>query len=110
LSLKYLGYSIEKPKYSVKDCLERSLNYSGAMQVNLRLNIWNIDPSNGKRIGLKVAKEQKVYINEIPFITDNGSFIMNGVERVFVMQLHRSPGVSFSNASTSAETGEDLFF
>ncbi len=107
-SLKYLGYSVEKPKYSVKDCLERSLNYSGAMQVNLRLNIWDIDPSNGKRIGLKVAKEQKVYINEIPFITDNGSFIMNGVERVFVMQLHRSPGVIFKRLK-SAETGEDLF-
>lgn len=107
-SLKYLGYTIEKPGYSVKDCLERSLNYAGAMQVNLRLNIWNMDPVKGKRIGLKTAKEQKVYINEIPFITDNGSFVMNGVERVFVMQLHRSPGVIFKRLKP-AETGEDLF-
>ncbi len=108
-SLKYLGYTIEKPKYSVKDCLERSLSYAGALQVRLRLNLWDVDPDTGNRTGIKVAKEQNVYILNVPFVTENGSFVMNGVERVFVMQLHRSPGVVFKRIKSEEALSEDLF-
>ncbi len=108
-SLKYLGYTLEEPKYSVKDCLEKSLSYAGALQVRLRLNLWDTDPDTGKRTGIKIAKEQKVYIGDIPFVTENGSFIMNGVERVFVMQLHRSPGVIFKRIKSEEMLSEDLF-
>ncbi len=95
-SLEYVSYNLSKPKYDVEECHQRGMTYAAPMKVKVRLVIWDSGKESGSR-GVKDIKEQEVYFGEIPLMTENGTFIINGTERVIVSQLHRSPGVFFDH-------------
>ena len=95
ITLEYLGSEFGKPKYTIRESMERGLTYSVPLKIKVRLMVNEKDEKSGKVIGVKDIKEQALYIREIPLMTDRTSFIINGVERVVVNQLHRSPGVIF---------------
>src|SRR6266545_2708484 len=84
-----------KLKYDVDECQERGMTYAVPLKVTIRLVVWNKDPETGVKT-IRDIKEQEVYFGDIPLMTDNGTFIINGTERVIVSQLHRSPGVFFT--------------
>ncbi len=105
LTLEYLGTEIIKPKYTVRECMERGITYSVSLKMNIRLTLWERDEKTGEKIGVKEVKEQAIYVRDIPYMTDRTSFIINGVERVVVNQLHRSPGVIFKEEEASTTTG-----
>ncbi|GAB4250661.1 MAG: DNA-directed RNA polymerase subunit beta [Acidobacteriota bacterium] len=97
-SLEYVGYEIGKPKYTLEECKERGMTYAAPLKVTIRLVVWDKDPDTEEKT-IRDIKEQDVYFGDIPLMTENGLFIVNGTERVIVSQLHRSPGVFFeSNA------------
>ena len=102
LTLEYLGSEVGKPKYTVNECMVRGLTYSIPLRINIRLTLWDIDEKTGEKTGVKDIKEQSLFIREIPLMTDRTSFIVNGVERVVVNQLHRSPGVIFKEEESTA--------
>ena len=91
MSLKYISYKLDRPKYDVLECRQRGLSYS-APKVIFRLDIINIDEDTGDKIG-QDAREEEVYLGDIPLMTDKATFVINGTERVIVSQMHRSPGV-----------------
>ena len=91
-SLEFVGYTLEEPKYDVQECLQRGMTYAAPFKVTIRLVAW--DDSEGSQ-AIRDVKEQEVYFGEIPIMTENGTFIINGTERVIVSQLHRSPGIFF---------------
>ncbi|MDA8168136.1 MAG: DNA-directed RNA polymerase subunit beta [Nitrospiraceae bacterium] len=93
-SIEYLGYIIGEPKFNPRDCLQKGITYAAPLKIKVRLNIYE---STGEQKRLKEAREQEVYIGEIPLMTDTATFIVNGTERVVVSQLHRSAGVFFSH-------------
>jgi DNA-directed RNA polymerase subunit beta len=93
-SLEFVKYEISDPKNSEEECLFRGLTFAAPMKVRIRLVVWNIDPDTKIR-DVRAVKEQDVYFGEIPLMTERGTFIINGTERVVVSQLHRSPGVYF---------------
>src|SRR5512144_1303268 len=97
-SLEFVSYTLEKPKYDVQECLQRGMTYAAPIKVTIRLIAW--DDSEGSQT-IRDVKEQEVYFGEIPIMTDNGTFIINGTERVIVSQLHRSPGIFFDTATSS---------
>jgi DNA-directed RNA polymerase subunit beta len=94
-SIEFLGYVESEPKLSVRDCLQKGLTYAAALKIKVKLNLWESDQKGNKK--LKESREEDVYIGEMPLMTDTGTFIINGTERVVVSQLHRSPGVFFSH-------------
>lgn len=94
-SIEFLGYSFGMPKFGVRDCLQKGITYAAPLKIKVRLNLWEEEGGKGKR--LKESREQEVYIGEMPLMTETGTFIINGTERVIVSQLHRSPGVFFSH-------------
>ncbi|MBI5043669.1 MAG: DNA-directed RNA polymerase subunit beta [Nitrospirae bacterium] len=95
-TIEYLEYSIGESKYDIRECIERGMTYAAPMKIKVRLILSEKDAESGaKRV--KDIKEQEVYLGEIPLMTDTGTFIINGTERVVVSQLHRSPGVFFSH-------------
>ena len=93
-SLEFVKYEISDPKNSEEECLFRGLTFAAPMKVRIRLVVWNVDPDTKIR-DIRAVKEQDVYFGEIPLMTERGTFIINGTERVVVSQLHRSPGVYF---------------
>ncbi|MBI5100585.1 MAG: DNA-directed RNA polymerase subunit beta [Nitrospirae bacterium] len=93
--IEIIGYTVGEPKYSVRECLQKGTTFAAPIKTKVRLNLFEIDTAGKKK--LKEAKEQEVYIGEMPLMTDTGTFIINGTERVVVSQLHRSPGVFFSH-------------
>ncbi|XVN42304.1 MAG: DNA-directed RNA polymerase subunit beta [Candidatus Rickettsia vulgarisii] len=93
-SLEFAKYEFDNPKYDVEECTQRGLSYAAPLKVTLRLNIWDFDEDTGVR-EIKGIKEQEVYMGDIPLMTKNGTFVINGTERVVVSQMHRSPGVFF---------------
>lgn len=95
-SLEFDSYSLETPKYDVDECRSRGMSFAAPLKVTVRLEVWDVDPESQTR-SIKDVKEQEVYLGEIPLMTDRGSFIINGTERVVVSQLHRSPGVFFDH-------------
>lgn len=95
LTLEYVSSDISKPRYTVRECMERGLTYSVNLKMKIRLIVHEKDEKSGEKVGVKDIKEQDIFIREIPLMTDRISFIINGVERVVVNQLHRSPGVIF---------------
>ena len=95
-TLEYISYKLEKPKFDVIECKQRSLSYSAALKANLRLVVYDIDAENNTKQILS-AKEQEVFIGDLPLMTPSATFITNGVERVVVNQMHRSPGVFFDH-------------
>ena len=107
-SLEFVGYSLEEPKYDVEECLQRGMTYAAPFKVTIRLVAW--DDANGQQ-SIRDVKEQEVYFGEIPIMTENGTFIVNGTERVIVSQLHRSPGIFFdtTRSTTVSAAGKKLF-
>ena len=95
-SLEYVSYTLNKPKYDVNECHQRGMTFAAPMKVKVRLVIWDSGKDSAVR-NIKDIKEQEVYFGEIPLMTENGTFIINGTERVIVSQLHRSPGVFFDH-------------
>lgn len=93
-SLEFVKYDFDSPKYDVGECRQRGLSYVAPLKVTLRLSVWDVDETTGAK-EIKGIKEQQVYMGEIPLMTTNGTFIINGTERVVVSQMHRSPGVFF---------------
>jgi len=95
-TLEYLSFRLEKPKFDVDECRQRDLTYSSSLKPTLRLVVYEIDAENNTKQILS-AKEQEVYMGDIPLMTPSGTFVVNGVERVVVNQMHRSPGVFFDH-------------
>jgi DNA-directed RNA polymerase subunit beta len=95
-SLEYVSYSLGTPKYDVEECHQRGMTFAAPVKVRVRLVSWDVDKDSGVQ-SIRDIKEQEVYFGEIPLMTENGTFIINGTERVIVSQLHRSPGVFFDH-------------
>ena len=95
-SLEYVAYSLGTPKYDVDECHQRGMTFAAPVKVRVRLVSWDVDKDSGVQ-SIRDIKEQEVYFGEIPLMTENGTFIINGTERVIVSQLHRSPGVFFDH-------------
>ena len=108
-TLEYISYKLEKPKFDVIECKQRSLSYSAALKANLRLVVYDIDPENNTKQILS-AKEQEVFIGDLPLMTPSATFITNGVERVVVNQMHRSPGVFFDHDKGKTHSSGKLLF
>ena len=95
-SLEYVSYSLGIPKYDVEECHQRGMTFAAPTKVKVRLVVWDLNKETGAR-AIRDIKEQEVYFGEIPLMTENGTFIINGTERVIVSQLHRSPGVFYDH-------------
>ncbi len=108
-TLEYISYKLEKPKFDVIECKQRSLSYSAALKANLRLVVYDIDSENNTKQILS-AKEQEVFIGDLPLMTPSATFITNGVERVVVNQMHRSPGVFFDHDKGKTHASGKLLF
>ena len=108
-TLEYVSYRLEKPKYGVEECIQRDLTYSSALKPTLRLVVYEIDQENNTKEILS-AKEQEVYMGDIPIMTPSGTFIVNGVQRVVVNQMHRSPGVFFDHDKGKGHASGKLLF
>ena len=108
-TLEYVSYRLEKPKFDTEECIQRGLNYSSALKCTLRLVVYEIDQENNTKDILS-AKEQEVYMGEVPMMTDSGTFITNGVQRVVVNQMHRSPGVFFDHDKGKSHASGKLLF
>jgi len=108
-TLEYISYKLEKPKFDVLECKQRSLTYSASLKANLRLVVYDIDTENNTKQILS-AKEQEVFIGELPLMTPSGTFVVNGVERVVVNQMHRSPGVFFDHDKGKTHSSGKLLF
>jgi DNA-directed RNA polymerase subunit beta len=106
-SLEFVAYELGTPKYDVEECHQRGMTYAAPLKVKIQLVIWDVE--NGRR-SIKNVKEQEVYFGEIPLMTGNGTFMVNGTERVIVSQLHRSPGVFFEHdKGRTHSTGKLLY-
>ena len=108
-TLEYASYRLEKPKFDVEECIARGLTYSSALKCTLRLVVYEIDQENNTKDILS-AKEQEVYMGEVPMMTNSGTFITNGVQRVVVNQMHRSPGVFFDHDKGKTHASGKLLF
>ncbi len=108
-TLEYVNYKLEKPKFDVDECIQRGLTYSSALKCNLRLVVYEINQENNTKDILS-AKEQEVYMGEVPMMTHSGTFITNGVQRVVVNQMHRSPGVFFDHDKGKSHASGKLLF
>ena len=108
-TLEYLSFRLEKPKFTVEECRQRDLTYSSALKPTLRLVIYDIDHEKNTKQVLS-AKEQEVYMGDIPLMTPSGTFVINGVERVVVNQMHRSPGVFFDHDKGKTHASGKLLF
>ena len=107
--LEFVSYTLEEPKYDVEECHQRGLTFSSPLRVTLRLVVWDLDPDTGTR-SIRDMKEQDVYMGDMPLMTPNGTFVVNGTERVIVSQMHRSPGVFFDHdKGKSHASGKFLF-
>src|SRR5688572_3068799 len=107
--LDFVSYVIGAPKYDVAECHQRGMTYSAPLKVTVQLVTWDVDPETSAKT-LKDIKEQEVYFGEIPLMTENGTFMVNGTERVIVSQLHRSPGVFFDHDKGRTSAGGRLLF
>ena len=108
-TLEYISYKLEKPKFDVEECITRGLTYSTALKCILRLVVYEIDLENNTKDILS-AKEQEVYMGEVPMMTNSGTFVTNGVQRVVVNQMHRSPGVFFDHDKGKSHASGKLLF
>ena len=109
LTVEYIGSEVGKPKYTVRECMERGLTYAVSLRMKTRLVLWDRDENTKEKLGVKDIKEQSIFVRDIPLMTERTSFIINGVERVVVNQLHRSPGVIFKEEE-STTAGNKLIF
>ena len=109
MQLEFVKYELEKPKYDVEECLQRDMTYAAPLRVKLRLVISDIDDKTGART-MRDIRENEVYMGDIPLMTNNGTFVINGAERVIVSQMHRSPGVFFDHDKGKTVTGGKLLY
>ena len=108
-SLQFVAYDLEEPKYDVDECRERGMTFNAPLKVTVRLVVWDVDTETDTRTVSNI-KEQEVFFGEIPLMTENGTFIVNGTERVVVSQLHRSPGIFFdAGKSKTGSSGKTIF-
>ncbi|MBN9344068.1 MAG: DNA-directed RNA polymerase subunit beta [Caedibacter sp. 38-128] len=107
--LEFYHYDFDEPKYDVEECRQRGTTYAAPLKVVFRLVVWDVDEDTGAR-SIRDIKEQEVYMGDIPLMTDNGTFIINGVERVIVSQMHRSPGVFFDHDRGKTHASGKLLF
>jgi DNA-directed RNA polymerase subunit beta len=108
-SLEFVKYEFEPPKYDVDECRQRDMTFAAPLKVTLRLIVFEVDEETGAR-SVKDIKEQDVYMGDMPLMTDNGTFIVNGTERVIVSQMHRSPGVFFDHDKGKTHSSGKLLF
>ena len=107
--LDFMAYELEAPKFDVEECQQRDLTYSAPLKVTMRLIVFDVDEETESR-SVKGIKEQDVYMGDIPLMTKNGTFIVNGTERVVVSQMHRSPGVFFDHDKGKTHSSGKLLF
>jgi DNA-directed RNA polymerase subunit beta len=108
-TLEFVEYNLDRPKYDVEECRQRGLTFSAPFKVTIRLVVWDNDEKTGAQT-IRDIKEQEVYFGEIPLMAENGTFIINGTERVIVSQLHRSPGVFFDHDKGKTHASGKLLF
>ena len=108
-TIEFVSYELDKPKYNQVECIKRGATYASPIKVLLRLIVWLIDEETGSK-EVKSIKEQEVFFGEIPLMTEKGTFIINGTERVIVSQLHRSPGVFFDHDKGKATNQTKLLY
>src|SRR2546429_5275809 len=107
--LEFVRYELETPKYEVDECQQRGITLAAPLKVTLRLVVWDVDEDTGSR-SIRDSKEQDVYMGDMPLMTKNGTFVINGTERVIVSQMHRSPGVFFDHdKGKTHSSGKYLF-
>ena len=106
--LDYVSYTLGNPLFSVRECKIRGLSYAAALRLKLRLTLYEKDLNDDKKIS--EVKEQEIFVCDLPLMTDTGSFIINGIERVVVSQLHRSPGVFFDHDKGKTHSSGKLLF
>jgi len=107
--LEFVKYELEAPKYDVEECQQRDMTYAAPLKVTLRLIVFEVDEDTGAR-SVKDIKEQDVYMGDLPLMTENGTFVVNGTERVIVSQMHRSPGVFFDHDRGKTHASGKLLF
>jgi DNA-directed RNA polymerase subunit beta len=107
--LEFVKYELEKPKYDVDECQQRDMTYAAPLKVTLRLIVFDVDEETGAK-SVKDIKEQDVFMGDMPLMTSNGTFIVNGTERVIVSQMHRSPGVFFDHDKGKTHSSGKLLF
>ena len=107
--LEFVGYELEKPKYDVEECQQRDMTYAAPLKVTLRLIVFDVDEDTGAK-SVKDIKEQDVFMGDMPLMTPNGTFVVNGTERVIVSQMHRSPGVFFDHDKGKTHSSGKLLF
>ena len=110
VEMKYLDYHLAKPSFDVRECQTRGLTYASAVRAKVQLIIYDREASTSQHKVVKEVKEQEVYMGEVPLMTDKGSFVVNGTERVIVSQLHRSPGVFFEHDKGKTHSSGKLLF
>lgn len=109
-TVEYVRYALDTPKYDIEECMQRDVSYAAPLRVTMRLIVWDLDEEIGIK-EVKGIKEQDVYIGEIPLMTKNGTFVINGAQRVIVSQMHRSPGVFYyHDGGKSNIAGKYLYF
>ncbi len=108
-TLEFVDYDFEEPVYDVEECQQRGMTYAAPLKVTLRLVVWDVDEETGAR-SVRDIKEQVVYMGEMPLMTNNGTFVINGTERVIVSQMHRSPGVFFDHDKGKTHSSGKFLF
>ena len=107
--LEFVRYEFEQPKFDVDECQQRGMTFAAPLKVTLRLIVFEIDPDTQAK-SVKDIKEQDVYMGDIPLMTKNGTFVVNGTERVIVSQMHRSPGVFFDHDKGKSHSSGKILF
>ncbi|PKQ04399.1 MAG: DNA-directed RNA polymerase subunit beta, partial [Alphaproteobacteria bacterium HGW-Alphaproteobacteria-10] len=108
-TLEFVNYEFETPKYDVEECQQRGMTFAAPLKVTLRLIVFEVDEDSGAK-SVKDIKEQDVYMGDMPLMTENGTFVINGTERVIVSQMHRSPGVFFDHDKGKTHSSGKLLF
>ena len=108
-TLEFVRYDFEPPKYDVEECMQRDMTFSAPLKVKLRLIVFDVNEETGSK-SIKDVKEQDVYMGDMPLMTSNGTFVINGTERVIVSQMHRSPGVFFDHDRGRTHASGKLLF
>ncbi len=108
-TLEFVKFELEEPKYDVEECQQRGMTYAAPLKLTLRLVVFDVDEETGAR-SIRDIKEQDVYMGDMPLMTDNGTFVVNGTERVIVSQMHRSPGVFFDHDRGKTHSSGKLLF
>ncbi len=108
-SIEFVNYTLDRPKYDVDECRQRGMTFAAPIKVTVRLVVWDTNEETGSQ-SIRDVKEQEVFFGEIPLMTDNGTFIINGTERVVVSQLHRSPGVFYDHDKGKTHSSGKLLY